>query len=169
MPGWFSEHYRNMRRYTHLSCIGVVVGSQRNGSVKAKRGRGMKLEYEPTEADLKLMIKGNKLAARIHFASGAKRVMPMTFQSRSYTSPEQVDELDEIVRDNTDIGLHTSHPQGGNAISRDPGKGVVDERFRVHGTENLYVCDASVFPSSVTVNPQLTVMALADYAASGIE
>jgi hypothetical protein len=33
----------------------------------------------------------------------------------------------------------------------------------------LAVCDASVFPSSVTMNPQLTVMALADYAAAGIE
>jgi choline dehydrogenase-like flavoprotein len=170
MPGWFSDHFHNMRRYPHLSCIGVVVGSQRNGRVKPGfRGQGMKLEYEPTDADLKLMIKGNKLAARIHFASGAKRVMPMTFRSLSYTTLEQVDELDEIVRDNTDIGLHTSHPQGGNAISHDPAKGVVDERFRVHGTENVYVCDASVFPSSVTVNPQLTVMALADYAAPNIE
>jgi choline dehydrogenase-like flavoprotein len=169
MPGWFRDHYENMRRYTHLSCIGVVVGSQRNGTVVATRGRGMKLTYEPTEADLGLMIKGTKLAAKIHFASGARRVMPMTFRSRSYTSLDQVDELDEIVRDNTDIGLHTSHPQGGNAISRDPGKGVVDERFGIHGIENVYVCDASVFPSSVTVNPQLTVMALADYAADGIE
>jgi choline dehydrogenase-like flavoprotein len=170
MPGWFSDHFHNMRRYPHLSCIGVVVGSQRNGRVKPGfRGRGMKLEYEPTDADLKLMIKGNKLAARIHFASGAKRVMPMTFRSLSYTTLEQVDELDEIVRDNTDIGLHTSHPQGGNAISHDPAKGVVDERFKLYGTENVYVCDASVFPSSVTVNPQLTVMALADYAAPNIE
>jgi choline dehydrogenase-like flavoprotein len=33
----------------------------------------------------------------------------------------------------------------------------------------LAVCDASVFPSSVIVNPQLTVMAVADYAAPGIE
>ena len=169
MPGWFSDHFENMRRYSHLSCIGVVVGSQRNGTVTAKRGRGMKLSYDPTEADLALMIKGTKLAARIHFASGALRVMPMTFRSRSYTSVEQVMELDEIVHDNTDIGLHTSHPQGGNAISRDPAKGVIDERFGIHGIENVFVCDASVFPSSVTVNPQLTVMALADYAAAGIE
>jgi choline dehydrogenase-like flavoprotein len=158
-----------MRRYPHLSCIGVVVGSQRNGRVRLGRfGKGMRLDYEPTEADLRLMIKGTKLAARIHFASGAKRVMPMTFLSRSYHSLDEVDELDEIVRDNTDIGLHTSHPQGGNAVSRDPRKGVVDESFRVHGTENVYVCDASVFPSSITVNPQLTVMAVADYAAPGI-
>jgi choline dehydrogenase-like flavoprotein len=170
MPGWFSDHFHNMRRYTHLSCIGVVVGSQSNASVRPGfRGKGMKLAYEPADSDLKLLIKGTKLAARIHFASGALRVMPMTFRSTSYTSPEQVNELDEIVRDNTDIGLHTSHPQGGNAVSRDPAKGVVDERFRVHGTENVYVCDASVFPSSVTVNPQLTVMAIADYAAAGIE
>jgi choline dehydrogenase-like flavoprotein len=170
MPGWFSDHFHNMRRYAHLSCIGVVVGSQANATVKPGfRGKGMKLDYEPKESDLKLLLKGTKLAARIHFASGALRVMPMTFRSISYSSLEQVDELDDIVRDNTDIGLHTSHPQGGNAVSRDPAKGVVDERFRVHGMENVYVCDASVFPSSVTVNPQLTVMAVADYAAAGIE
>jgi choline dehydrogenase-like flavoprotein len=170
MPGWFSDHFQNMRRYPHLSCIGVVVGSQSNATVRPGfRGKGMKLAYEPADSDLKLLIKGTKLAARIHFASGALRVMPMTFRSTSYSSLEEVDELDEIVRDNTDIGLHTSHPQGGNAVSRDRSKGVVDERFRVHGTENVYVCDASVFPSSVTVNPQLTVMAIADYAAAGIE
>lgn len=29
-----------------------------------------------------------------------------------------------------------------------------------------YVCDARVAPSSVTVNPQLTIMSLAHYAAS---
>ena len=34
MPGWFSDHYENMRRYAHLACVGVVVGSQSNGSVK---------------------------------------------------------------------------------------------------------------------------------------
>jgi choline dehydrogenase-like flavoprotein len=170
MPGWFRDHFENMRRYPHLSCIGVVVGSQRNARVRPGfRGRGMKLDYEPTSADLKLLIKGTKLAAKIHFASGAQRVMPITFAYRSYTSVEQVDELDQLVRDNTDIALHTSHPQGGNALSRDRTKGVVDERFRVWDLENLYVCDASSFPSSVTVNPQLTVMALADYAAERIE
>jgi choline dehydrogenase-like flavoprotein len=47
-------------------------------------------------------------------------------------------------------------------------RGVVDPSFRVHGIPNLYVCDASVFPSSITVNPQFTVMALAHYAASKI-
>jgi len=34
MPGWFSDHFHNMRRYAHLSCIGVVVGSQANGRIR---------------------------------------------------------------------------------------------------------------------------------------
>jgi choline dehydrogenase-like flavoprotein len=170
MPGWFRDHYNNMRRYPHLACIGVVIGSERNGRVKPGfRGRGMKLDYVPTDADLKLMVKGTKLAGRIMFAADAQRVMPLTFRSLAYTSAEQLDQLDEVVRDNTDIQLHTSHPQGGNAISRDPVKGVVDERFKLHDADGVYVCDSSVFPSAVTVNPQLTVMALADYAAPGIE
>ena len=53
-------------------------------------------------------------------------------------------------------------------MSADPLKGVVDPSFRVYGTLDLHVCDASVFPSSITVNPQLTVMALAAYAADEI-
>jgi choline dehydrogenase-like flavoprotein len=50
-----------------------------------------------------------------------------------------------------------------------PASGVVDPSFRVHGLDNLYVCDASVFPSSLGVNPQLTVMALAHYAAAEVQ
>jgi choline dehydrogenase-like flavoprotein len=34
----------------------------------------------------------------------------------------------------------------------------------VHGFANLFVADASVFPTSIGINPQLTIMALADYA-----
>jgi choline dehydrogenase-like flavoprotein len=41
--------------------------------------------------------------------------------------------------------------------------GVVDSHFRVHGYSNLYVCDASIFPTTIRVNPQLTIMAMADY------
>jgi choline dehydrogenase-like flavoprotein len=51
---------------------------------------------------------------------------------------------------------------------RDPALGVVDEALRVHGFANLHVCDASVFPTAITVNPQLTVMALAHYGAEQI-
>jgi choline dehydrogenase-like flavoprotein len=72
------------------------------------------------------------------------------------------------VTDPRFITLASAHPQGGNAMSRQPKLGVVNADFRVHGFDNLYVCDASVIPSSLQVNPQLTIMGLAHYAATRI-
>jgi cholesterol oxidase len=60
----------------------------------------------------------------------------------------------------------TGHPQGGNAMSDDPTIGVVEHDFRVRGVDNLRVCDGSVFPDSARVNPQWTILALADRCAA---
>jgi choline dehydrogenase-like flavoprotein len=165
MPGWFEDHFNNMRRYAHLTATGVLVGTQRNGRVRAALTGGADVDFEPTPEDLQRLLGGLKLLGRIYLAAGARRVMPSTFRYREFKTEAELERLDEYVQDGSDITLGTGHPQGGNALSRDPRKGVVDQSFRVHGFENLYVCDASVFPSSITVNPQLTVMALAHYAA----
>ena len=89
--------------------------------------------------------------------------MPATYAWHEFSSPAALDALDDYVRDGSDLLLTSAHPQGGNALGT-----VVDERFAVRGSPNVHVCDASVFPSAVTVNPQLTVMALAQHAAQRI-
>ncbi len=53
------------------------------------------------------------------------------------------------------------HHMGTTRMSEDPGEGVVTPECRVHGVENLYVAGSSVFPSGGTVNPTLTICALA--------
>jgi choline dehydrogenase-like flavoprotein len=45
---------------------------------------------------------------------------------------------------------------------------VVDAFGAGHGMRGLYVADASVFPTSVAVPPQITVMALATRTAQRI-
>ncbi len=169
MPGWFRDHYRNMRHYDRMACTGSVVGTRSDGRVSLDwRGR-MKLSYDPHPDDLSRLVAGLKLAGRIYLAAGATRVMPTTFRFLPYSTPESLEDLDAQVVDNTDIQLHSSHPQGGNAISRNRSRGVVDPDFSVPNAPGVYVCDASVFPAAITVNPQLTVMALAEYAAERIE
>ena len=169
MPGWFSDHYRNMRAYDRMACTGSVVGTRPGGRVRVDRRGRMKLDYDPDPGDLRRLVDGLKLAGRIYLAAGAERVMPSTFRYLPCTSEAELDRLDHEIRDNTDVQLHSSHPQGGNALSRDRAKGVVDADFRVHGTRGVHLCDASVFPSAITVNPQLTVMALAELAAARVE
>jgi cholesterol oxidase len=60
----------------------------------------------------------------------------------------------------------TAHILGGAVIGRSPQEGVVDARHRVFGYENLLVCDGSVVPANVGVNPSLTITALAERAMS---
>jgi choline dehydrogenase-like flavoprotein len=174
MPGWFDDHWQNMQRYRHMTCFGVVVGSRNDSTVKrALIGKGPNLRYKLAPDDRRRLVEGMRLAGRMAFEAGALRVLPPTFGYTEITNEDQLDDLDRHVRTHGDLMVNSAHPQGGNPISRDPQKGVVDESFRVlhrgQPIENLYVADASVFPSSVTVNPQLTVMALASYAAQTIE
>jgi cholesterol oxidase len=56
----------------------------------------------------------------------------------------------------------TAHILGGCCIGGSPDTGVIDERHQVFGYEGLYVCDGSVVPGNLAVNPSLTICALAE-------
>ena len=60
-----------------------------------------------------------------------------------------------------DLKLMAFHPLGTARADADPARGVVDPDLRVHGIDGLHVADGSFVPSSLGVNPQLTIMALA--------
>jgi cholesterol oxidase len=62
----------------------------------------------------------------------------------------------------------TAHILGGAVIGRDRDSGVVDDRQRVFGYENLLVCDGSAVPANVGVNPSLTITALAERAIAHV-
>ncbi len=62
----------------------------------------------------------------------------------------------------------TNHEVGGCRMGSDPKTSVVDPFCRSHDVSNLYVVDASVFPSSSEKNPTLTIMALATRTADHI-
>ncbi|MGE5806653.1 MAG: GMC family oxidoreductase N-terminal domain-containing protein [Ignavibacteria bacterium] len=165
MPGWFEDHYRNMKRYDKLTCVGLLVGSESNARVRIAGLTGREVEYTPTEKDFKTLLSGLELSGEIMLEAGAESVMPNTFKYYEFKTKDEVRRLHEYIKDPSEITLGTGHPQGGNIIGSSPETGVVNPEFKVFGYQNLYVCDASVFPTSVGVNPQLTVMGLADYAA----
>lgn len=67
--------------------------------------------------------------------------------------------IETLHADRPDPNAH--HHAGTTRMADDPAWGVVDRDSRVHGTSNLYVSGASVFPTSGYANPTLTVVALA--------
>jgi choline dehydrogenase-like flavoprotein len=65
--------------------------------------------------------------------------------------------------------MSAHHPSGTTRMSDDPRAGVVDGQCRVHGVENLFVASSSVFPSSGSAPPTLTILALAIRVADRVK
>lgn len=166
VPGWFDDHFQRMLNYNHLASAGVLFPADRRGEIK-----GGKLEFKLTEDDLDVLRRALGLLTKIHLAGGAKEVYPALLKGDTIpqgTTPAEVDALmRDKIREPDDVVLSSSHPHGGNGINADPAKGVVDLDQRVHGTTNVLVCDASVMPSCIRVNAQLTTMAMADRVTRG--
>ena len=62
-------------------------------------------------------------------------------------------------------GLASTHVQGTCRMGSDPERSVVDADGRVRGVDRLYVGDGSIVPRTLSVNPSLTIMALASRLA----
>ncbi len=168
IPGWFNDHFDNMHAYPHFAISGVLVGTQPVGRVSLIDDTGSTVRFDLPLTDLRKVKDGVKQLCRIELAAGAQRVLPATFTPSVFYDTTQLDSLDELIVETDDVALSSTHVQGGNPMNDDANIGAVDTQFRVHGFDNLYVCDASVFPTSLQVEPQLTIMALADYAAQGM-
>ena len=103
------------------------------------------------------------------FDLGAEQLISGHRDVTVLNSKEDIQTLVQAVERNPDaLQVASAHPQGGNRMGEDVEKCVVDSNCKVHGFKNLYVCDASVFPTSLGVNPQITVMALATMTADNI-
>src|SRR6185436_19834775 len=64
---------------------------------------------------------------------------------------------------------NTTHQCGTLCFGTDPRTSVLDAYCRTHDVENLFVVDASFFPSSAAVNPGLTIAAQALRVADHIK
>lgn len=109
-----------------------------------------------------------KAAGQAMFAAGARRVCSTRFDATWANSPAELDAYFGAVGPLQYLKITTAHLQGGNVLHPDPAQGVVDLDMRVHGIDKLWIADASIIPSPITVNLQMTVMALAHYAAKSI-
>jgi choline dehydrogenase-like flavoprotein len=65
-------------------------------------------------------------------------------------------------------GAYVAHPLGGCRMADSADLGVVDDRGAVHGYEGLYCIDSSIIPTSLGVNPSLTIAAVSERCAEGL-
>jgi choline dehydrogenase-like flavoprotein len=66
-------------------------------------------------------------------------------------------------------GLATTHMQGSCRMGTDPATSVVDANGQSHEVKRLYVGDSSLHSRTLSVNPSLTIMALASRLAQHLD
>jgi choline dehydrogenase-like flavoprotein len=116
---------------------------------------------DPDNYDMDTMIKGIRFARQFSHAPAFRNLTATEiFPGPDIASDE---EIADYVRGTCET---VYHPAGTCRMGRtDDSKTVVGPDLRIRGIPNLRVCDASVFPSMVTVNINNTVMMVAEKAA----
>jgi choline dehydrogenase-like flavoprotein len=161
MPGWFADHSQRMKNFSRVHSAGILFPADRRGQIVDGK---LKFRLD-VDDDLPMLRRAMATLTKVHFAAGALECYPALAKGQKITPDMNVDAFFKAaIREQDDVTLSSSHPHGGNAINEDPQYGVVDPECRVHGTTNVFVTDASVFPSCIRVNAQWTTMAMAQYA-----
>lgn len=150
-----------MERVTDIrntAIIGVMASDDSEGWVVSRRPY---MIYNLIRKDVARLTKGLAIAARILFAAGAKEVHTLCYPFRRLRGEADIRELETSLPHPSSFHLSAFHPVGTCRMGADPSRCVVGPEGKVHGTENVYVADASLFPTSLKVNPQISINAAA--------
>jgi choline dehydrogenase-like flavoprotein len=174
LPADGEQHARWMREFRNLQ---VVLALLRDGFHPDSPGGTVRLASDGTPVlDYPLtpfVFDGVRRAflsmAEIQFAAGATRVAPVHGDGAGFASwREAKDAIAAFDLRPLVTRVVSAHVMGGAPLGPDPARAVVDVTGRHHHLSNLYVCDGSLFPTSIGANPQLSIFGFAARIASGI-
>jgi choline dehydrogenase-like flavoprotein len=141
----------------YLGSAGPLVHDEDSKGSVGLRG----LTYVLGQGDRRKLILGLRETARVFLAAGATDVFPNVAEGQPIRNDADIAVRLPFSRPARDLYVYASHPMGTCRMHADPSEGVVDPMGRVHGWANLHVADASIFPTSLGLNPQITVMSVA--------
>jgi choline dehydrogenase-like flavoprotein len=160
------EHQEAILDVAHIGSIGVHLCDESAGRVGLTRNGSLRATYRLTDEDARRLVFGIARAAEVHFAAGAGEVYPNLAGVPVLRRADLAD-FEATGFKPSQLRLEAFHPMGTARIA-EPGEGVCDSRGAVHGVKDLYVADASLFPTSVGVNPMMTIIAFAKRVSAGI-
>jgi choline dehydrogenase-like flavoprotein len=151
------DFLRNLR---HLAGCGAMIRDSSSGQVALASDGSADIRYFVGEDDRQKFVSGLSVLAEMYFAAGAHSVMPLVAGTRFCTSLNSAQHAIRQTTNASDLSLYASHPLGTCRMHPDPEQGVVrPSDGMTHDITNLHITDASVFPTAMGANPQVTIMA----------
>jgi cholesterol oxidase len=130
-------------------CNLFAIGRDNGGGRMRLRDGELDIEWSYAEENAELVAAMDAVMAKIAAASGARYAPIPTWTV--FRRPMTV------------------HPLGGCHLSESPDRGVVSVRGEVHGYPGLYVADGSVIPTAIGFHPVMTVSAVCEHIAAGLQ
>jgi choline dehydrogenase-like flavoprotein len=160
------ELIRIAESFDRVATFGFMVEDTSRGAVHAIGGEPV-IRYWLSEHDVAHIKRGIDVLAQIFFAAGARRVHT-PIAGFSVLGPDELPALRRARIRAWDLDISAYHPLGTARMGRDPASSVVGADHQVHDVPGLYVVDGAAVPTSLGVNPQVTIMAMATRAAEQI-
>jgi hypothetical protein len=152
-------------QFDHLAPFGFLVEDTSRGRVRGVGGRPL-ITYVLNDRDLARMKRGIAILCRVFFAAGARGVLAPVHGFDEMSGEADVQRLEQTRIRASDLALTAYHPLGTARMGRDGANSVVGPDHQAHDMPALYIIDGAAVPSSIGVNPQVTIMAMATRAAA---
>jgi len=160
LPGIGPDHLGHARSIPNLAVFGGIVHDEGGGRVRRGLGREPLVTYRMAPRDRAVIPKILREMGEIYLAAGARELfLPILGLGGVDADRFRSLDLDHIRP--KDLECSSQHPLGTCRIGDSPRNSVVDQSGKFWGLEGLWIADGSVVPTSLGVNPQLTIMAIA--------
>lgn len=154
-----------MEQFNRSFTFGFMVKDTSRGRVGARPSGEPSMRYSVNEHDRALLQRGFAILSRVYFAAGAKEVRLPVLGFDRLRSLDDVAKLERATVPARHMDLTAYHPLGTARMGVAPMSSVVDATNEAHDVHHLFISDGSAVPSSLGVNPQLTLMAMSLRAA----
>jgi len=161
LPGVTSEHQERLLDFDRIGSNGVQVRDETSsGRVKLGADGTIRVGYRLSKGEARKVAFGIARAAEIWFAAGAEEVYPQV-SGNPILRRGDLAAFESRPPAGRELRIESFHPMGSCRIGADASIAPIDTDGSVRGVAGLYVADASVFPTSLGVNPMMTVIAVA--------
>jgi len=142
IPLWGQRLADTMKEYRNWAGLFMMTNDTNNGTVSIGPDGQEKFEKPIPPPDADKLTNGFNFCSEVLRAAGATKIAA--------------------------TGYLTSHVQGTCRMGSDPRRSVVNSHGESHDVQGLFIGDGSVIPRTLSVNPSLTIMALATRMADHI-
>ena len=142
-PLWGDRLVEAVRGFRHWVGLLAMANDENNATVVVDENGGERFDIDFQPSELERIDASFEFSRKVLEASGAKQIC--------WT------------------GLASTHVQGSCRMGDDPGRSVVDRNGESHEVKRLFVGDGSLIPRTLSVNPSLTIMALATRLADHLD